>query len=54
MLFFKELLGDIIYIKIWYDNSGDNLQWFFNKVVIWDFKVNIMWYFVCNCWLVVE
>lgn len=54
MLLLKELLGDFLYIKIWYDNFGDNFQWFINKIIIWDFRIDIMWYFVCNCWLVVE
>ncbi|XP_068681978.1 polycystin-1-like protein 2 isoform X4 [Montipora foliosa] len=54
MLSLKESLGDITHIKIWHDNSGDNPQWFLNKVVIRDPKANTTWYFVCNRWLAAE
>lgn len=54
MLSLKESLGDLSHIKIWHDNSGDNPQWFVNKIVIRDPKTDTTWYFVCNRWLAAE
>lgn len=54
MLSLKESLGDISHIKIWHDNSGDNPQWFINKVVIRDPNTDTTWFFVCNRWLAAE
>ena len=54
MLSLKESLGDLSHIKIWHDNSGDNPQWFINKIVIRDPKTDTTWYFVCNRWLAAE
>ena len=54
MLSLKESLGDLSHIKIWHDNSGENPQWFINKVVIRDPKTDTTWYFVCNRWLAAE
>lgn len=50
----KESLGDLSHIKIWHDNSGDNPQWFINKVVIRDPKTDTTWVFMCNRWLAAE
>ena len=54
MLSLKESLGDISHIKIWHDNTGDNPQWFVNKVVIRDPGTDTTWFFVCNRWLAAE
>ena len=54
MLSLKESLGDLSHIKIWHDNSGDNPQWFVNKVVIRDPNTDNKWVFVCNRWLAAE
>lgn len=54
MLCLKESLGDISHIKLWHDNTGDNPQWYVNKVVIRDPKTDTKWFFVCNRWLAAE
>ena len=54
MLSLKESLGDLSHIKVWHDNSGDNPQWFINKIVIRDPKTDTTWFFVCNRWLAAE
>ncbi|XP_074631330.1 polycystin-1-like protein 2 isoform X3 [Acropora palmata] len=53
-LYVKESLGDISHIKLWHDNSGDNPQWFLNKVVIREHNTNTTWFFVCNRWFAAE
>ena len=53
-LYVKESLGDISHIKLWHDNSGDNPQWFLNKVVIREHKTDTTWFFVCNRWFAAE
>ena len=54
MLSLKESLGDISHIKIWHDNSGENPQWFVNKIVIRETTSETAWHFVCNRWLAAE
>lgn len=54
ILSLKESLGDISHIKIWHDNSGENPQWFVNKIVIRDATSDTTWHFLCNRWIAAE
>lgn len=39
----KEALGGLTYLRIWHDNAGtgDNQNWYLNKIVVDDPQTNI-------------
>lgn len=49
-----ESLGELLKIRIWHDNSGDNPAWFFHNVLVVDVQTAIETHFVANRWLAVE
>lgn len=44
-------LGELVYIRIWHDNSGIDPSWFLRSIQIKDLYSGNMWYFPCNQWL---
>ena len=47
-------LGQLLYLHIWHDNSGDNPSWNLDHVVIRDTRRDEKWNFMCGEWLAVE
>ncbi|KAJ7381777.1 hypothetical protein OS493_039070 [Desmophyllum pertusum] len=47
-------LGQLLYLHIWHDNSGDNPSWSLDHVVIRDTLSDERWNFMCGEWLAVE
>ncbi|XP_070582204.1 polycystin family receptor for egg jelly-like isoform X2 [Ptychodera flava] len=49
-------LGELLYIKIWHDNSGvgENRSWFLNQLELTDVQTNEKFYFLCDRWLAVD
>nr|XP_006819461.1 PREDICTED: uncharacterized protein LOC100374130 [Saccoglossus kowalevskii] len=52
----RKSLGDIQFINIWHDNSGqgENKSWFLNQIEIKDLQTNEKFYFLCDRWLAVD
>nr|XP_034336032.1 polycystic kidney disease protein 1-like 2 [Crassostrea gigas] len=57
-LFFgtTEPLGDLLYLRIWHDNSGPPgyQSWFLDKVIIDDLQSRDRYFFYCNKWLAID
>jgi len=55
-LHFKRSLGQLIYLKIWHDNSGkgDSASWFLKYIIVSDLQTSEKFYFICQNWLAVE
>ena len=47
-------LGQLLYLHVWHDNSGDSPAWNLDHVVIRDTRNNEIWNFMCQDWLAVE
>lgn len=47
-------LGQLLYIHIWHDNSGNSPSWYLDHVVIRDTRSGETWNFMCGEWLAVE
>ena len=52
-------LGNLMYIRIWHDNTGDSASWFLDRVVIRRLETKSdldeeQWFFMVNDWLAVE
>lgn len=49
-------LGDLDYIRVWHDNSGEATEasWFLKFIIVKDLQTNERTYFVCNKWLALE
>ena len=49
-------LGNLNYLKIWHDNSGngDKASWFLKYIIVRDMQTREKFYFLCNNWLAVE
>lgn len=47
-------LGQLLYLHIWHDNSGDNPSWYLDHVAIRDVLTDEKWNFMCRDWLAVE
>ncbi len=49
-------LGDLLYVKVWHDNSGKggNASWYLNHIIIHDLQTREKHYFICEKWLAVE
>ena len=49
-------MGDLNYIKIWHDNSGegDMASWYLSHIIVHDLQTRQRFYFLCNDWLAVE
>ena len=49
-------LGELDYIRIWHDNSGQggNASWYLKFIIVKDLQTNERSYFVCNKWLALE
>jgi hypothetical protein len=49
-------LGDLIYIKIWHDNSGKNemASWYLKHIIVHDLQTREKDYFICEKWFAVE
>ncbi len=52
----KRPLGDLIYMKIWHDNSGhgDKASWFLKRVIVRDLQTKEKFYFSCQKWMAIE
>ena len=53
-LYLPRWLGQLLYVHIWYDNSGDSPAWNLDHVVIRETRSNEKWNFMCQEWLAVE
>lgn len=53
-LYLPSWLGQLLYLHIWHDNSGDSPSWNLDHVVIRDTRNNEKWNFMCQEWLAVE
>ena len=53
-LYLPSWLGQLLYLHIWHDNSGDSPAWNLDHVVIRDTRNNEKWNFMCQEWLAVE
>lgn len=49
-----EIFGEFLYIWMWYDNFGKDLVWFVKQIFICEVDIDGIWYFVCECWFVVD
>jgi polycystin 1L2 len=51
-----EPLNELLWIKIWHDNSGKNemASWYLKHVIVHDLKTREKDYFICEKWLAVE
>uniref|UniRef100_A0A8W8NH22 PLAT domain-containing protein n=1 Tax=Magallana gigas TaxID=29159 RepID=A0A8W8NH22_MAGGI len=51
-----EPLGDLLYLRIWHDNSGPPgyQSWFLGKVIIDDLQTKKRYFFYCNKWLAID
>lgn len=51
-----EPLGDLLYIRIWHDNSGPSgyQSWFLGKVIIDDLQTKKRYFFYCNKWIAID
>lgn len=47
-------LGQLLYLHIWHDNSGDSPSWNLDHVVIRNTLTDEKWNFMCGDWLAVE
>lgn len=47
-------LGQLLYLHIWHDNSGDNPSWYLDHVAIRNVLTDEKWNFMCRDWLAVE
>lgn len=49
-------LGDLIYMKIWHDNSGhgDKASWFLKHVIVRDLQTKEKFYCSCQKWMAIE
>lgn len=54
MVSLPESIGEIMGIKLWHDNEGDNPSWYINQVVLNDVQNDKSSYFICNRWLSVD
>ncbi|KAK3090781.1 hypothetical protein FSP39_014585 [Pinctada imbricata] len=52
----KYPLGDLTYLRIWHDNSGEGGEqsWYLNKVTVDDPQRHARYTFICERWLAVE
>ena len=52
----KRPLGDLIYMKIWHDNSGhgDKASWFLKHVIVRDLQTKVKFLFPCQKWMAIE
>ena len=52
----KRPLGDLIYMKIWHDNSGHGYKasWFLKRVIVRDLQTKEKFYFSCQKWMAIE
>jgi hypothetical protein len=52
----KRPLGELIYMKIWHDNSGhgDKASWFLKHVIVRDLQTKEKFYFSCQKWMAIE
>ena len=53
-LYLPTWLGQLLYLHIWHDNSGDSPSWNLDHVVIRDTGSDEKWSFMCKDWLAVE
>lgn len=44
-------LGELVYVRIWHDNSGENPSWLLRRIQIKDLTNGGAWNFPCNRWL---
>jgi len=44
-------VGTIRIMSIWHDNSGPNPNWYLNKIVVVDLKMDRVYEFPCYNWL---
>ncbi|KAL4239324.1 hypothetical protein ACF0H5_000141 [Mactra antiquata] len=56
LLSVPECLGDLLYLRIWHDNSGKGraASWYLNHVVIRDVQTDRKYIFIANRWLAVD
>jgi polycystin 1L2 len=56
ILCIKRPLGDLVYMKIWHDNSGngDEASWYLKHILVRDLQTRETFYFKCENWLAVE
>ena len=49
-------MGQLNYMKIWHDNSGefDNASWYLKHIIVNDLQTNEKFYFICEKWLALE
>ncbi|XP_077979542.1 polycystin-1-like protein 2 [Glandiceps talaboti] len=49
-------LGELLYIRIWHDNSGtgDYRSWFLSQFEMLDLQTDKRFYFICDRWLAVD
>ncbi|XP_053318084.1 polycystin family receptor for egg jelly [Spea bombifrons] len=50
----KQDLGDICYIRIWHNNSGNSPGWYLSRVRIERLHTERVWYFMCRKWFDIE
>ena len=47
-------LGEVRYIHVWHDNSGNSPSWFLSHVIVKDHQTEEKWTFVSDSWFAVE
>lgn len=47
-------LGEVRYIHVWHDNSGNSPSWFLSHVIVTDHQTEEKWTFVSDSWFAVE
>lgn len=50
----SETLGELSYIRVWHDNSGEDPAWYVKQISIREIATNGVWHFVCEHWLAVD
>ncbi len=56
MKFIYSPLGNLNYLKIWHDNSGqgDMASWYLKHIIVHDLQTREKFYFICEKWMAVE
>ena len=49
-------MGNLNYVKIWHDNSGEGemASWYLKHIIVHDLQTREKFYFLCENWLAVE
>ena len=53
---FNRSLGDLIFMRVWHDNSGSgsNASWYLKYIVVTDVQTSIKFFFANERWLAVD